>query len=40
MEIHWKPIGEAVAMALNGEVRDGKSIVGILRAAGRTQTAK
>ena len=40
MEIHWKPIGEAVAMALNGEVRDGKSIVGILRAAARTQSAK
>lgn len=33
IEIHWKPLHEAIRMAHNGEIRDGKSIVGIFRAA-------
>jgi 8-oxo-dGTP pyrophosphatase MutT (NUDIX family) len=33
IEVHWKPLGEAARMALAGEIRDGKSVVGILRAA-------
>ncbi|MFL6617434.1 MAG: NUDIX domain-containing protein [Povalibacter sp.] len=33
MEIHWKPLNEATQMAIDGEIRDGKSVVGILRAA-------
>jgi 8-oxo-dGTP pyrophosphatase MutT (NUDIX family) len=33
IEIHWKPLNEAVRMAHSGEIRDGKSIVGIFRAA-------
>ena len=36
MEIHWKPLREAVDMAVSGEIRDGKSVVGILRAAARS----
>lgn len=33
LEIHWKPLDEAVRMARSGEIRDGKSLVGIFRAA-------
>jgi len=33
IEVHWKPLAEAVHMAHTGEIRDGKSIVGIFRAA-------
>jgi ADP-ribose pyrophosphatase len=33
IEIHWKPLSEALRMAHTGEIRDGKSIVGIFRAA-------
>lgn len=33
LEIHWKPLDEAVRMAVGGELRDGKSIVGVFRAA-------
>ena len=32
-EVHWKPFEEAVAMATPGELRDGKSLVGLFRAA-------
>ncbi len=32
-EVHWKPLAEALAMARDGELRDGKSIVGLFRAA-------
>jgi ADP-ribose pyrophosphatase len=35
MEIHWKPLHDAAQMALSGEICDGKSVVGILRAAAR-----
>lgn len=35
LEIHWKPLTEALQMAQSGEIRDGKSLVGIFRAAAR-----
>lgn len=37
-EVHWKPFEEALAMARDGELRDGKSVVGIFRAAAQGQT--
>lgn len=33
IEVHWKPFDEVVRMASEGEIRDGKSVVGIFRAA-------
>ena len=36
LEVHWKPLEEAVEMAHNGELRDAKSLVGIFRAAARS----
>ncbi len=33
IEVHWKPFREALRMAVEGEIRDGKSLVGIFRAA-------
>jgi 8-oxo-dGTP pyrophosphatase MutT (NUDIX family) len=35
IEIHWVALTEAVRMALNGELRDAKTIIGLLRAAAR-----
>jgi ADP-ribose pyrophosphatase len=35
IEVHWKPFDEVLRMAHAGELRDGKSLVGIFRAAGR-----
>jgi 8-oxo-dGTP pyrophosphatase MutT (NUDIX family) len=35
IEVHWKPFGEVLRMAQQGEIRDGKSLVGIFRAAAR-----
>ena len=35
IEVHWLPFEQACASALNGEFRDGKTIVGLLRAAQR-----
>lgn len=35
LEIHWKPLTEALRMAQSGEIRDGKSVAGIFRAAAR-----
>ncbi len=32
-EVHWKPLTEALAMAQQGSLRDGKTLVGIFRAA-------
>ncbi len=32
IEIHWVPIAEACRRALNGELVDGKTVVGLLRA--------
>jgi ADP-ribose pyrophosphatase len=33
IEVHWVPLDSAVARALAGEIRDAKTIVGLLRAA-------
>jgi 8-oxo-dGTP pyrophosphatase MutT (NUDIX family) len=35
LEVHWKPLTEVVDMAHRGDLRDGKSIVGIFLAAGK-----
>jgi ADP-ribose pyrophosphatase len=35
IEVHWKPLREVVRMAEQGEIRDGKSLVGIFRANAR-----
>jgi ADP-ribose pyrophosphatase len=35
LEVHWKPLEEAVRMARMGELRDAKSLVGVFRAAAR-----
>lgn len=35
LEVHWKPLRDVVQMANSGELRDGKSVVGIYRAAAR-----
>ena len=35
IEIHWMKLSEAVRLALNGELRDAKSIIGLLRTAAR-----
>jgi 8-oxo-dGTP pyrophosphatase MutT (NUDIX family) len=32
IEVHWLPLEEAVEQALSGQIRDGKSIIGLLRA--------
>jgi 8-oxo-dGTP pyrophosphatase MutT (NUDIX family) len=39
IEVHWKPLEEVLRMACDGEVRDGKSLVGIFRAATRLGAA-
>lgn len=33
IEVHWKPFDQVLRMALKGDIRDGKSVVGIVRAA-------
>ena len=35
IEIHWVEMAEAVRQALNGELRDAKTVIGLLRAAAR-----
>jgi ADP-ribose pyrophosphatase len=35
IEVHWKPLSEALRMAERDEIRDGKSLVGIFRAVAR-----
>lgn len=35
LEVHWKPLDEVLRMAHSGELRDGKSLVGVFRAAAR-----
>ena len=32
-DVEWRPFGEVLAMAQSGEIRDGKTIVGLFRAA-------
>lgn len=39
LEIHWKPLREVLRMATCGEIRDGKSLVGIFRAAAQVDPA-
>jgi 8-oxo-dGTP pyrophosphatase MutT (NUDIX family) len=38
IEVHWLPLADAVQQALSGEIRDGKTIIGLLRAWDRTRT--
>lgn len=38
LEVHWKPLQEVLRMAQGGELRDGKSVVAIFRAAARLLT--
>ncbi len=38
-EVHWVPLAEACARALSGELRDGKTALGLLRAAHHLATA-
>ena len=33
LEVHWMPLPEAVAMAADGRITDGKTLVGLFRAA-------
>ncbi|MGC4028883.1 MAG: NUDIX hydrolase [Steroidobacteraceae bacterium] len=33
IEVHWIPLAEAIRQALQGELRDAKTIIGLLRAA-------
>lgn len=35
--VEWLPFERVLAMAQNGEIRDGKTLVGLFRAAGRTR---
>jgi 8-oxo-dGTP pyrophosphatase MutT (NUDIX family) len=37
IEVHWVELAEAVRQALSGELRDGKTIIGLLRAAAQLQ---
>lgn len=37
IQVHWIPLVDAVRQALSGEIRDGKTIVGLLRAHGQIQ---
>ncbi len=37
IEVHWVELGEAVRRALAGEIRDGKTVVGLVRAAAQLQ---
>lgn len=39
IEVHWLPFESALQMAHAGEIRDGKSLVGIFRAAARRAPA-
>jgi len=33
LEVHWVPLQEACARALDGDIRDAKTVIGLLRAA-------
>jgi ADP-ribose pyrophosphatase len=35
IEVHWIPLEQAVRQALDGELRDGKTVIGLLRAQHR-----
>lgn len=34
IEVHWKPFSEALAMCQSNEIDDGKTLLGLMRAAG------
>jgi 8-oxo-dGTP pyrophosphatase MutT (NUDIX family) len=38
IQIHWIPLDDAVRQALSGEIRDGKTIIGLLRAQALSQS--
>lgn len=38
IEVHWVPLAEACERALDGDIRDGKTALGLLRAAHRIRT--
>ena len=38
-QVHWLPLGDVLAMAHSGELRDGKSLVGVFRAAAHVSSA-
>lgn len=38
-EVHWLPLSDVLQMARSGELRDGKSLVGVYRAAERVSGA-
>ncbi len=38
IEVHWVPLAEACERALDGEIRDGKTALGLLRAAHQVAT--
>lgn len=38
-EVHWLPLQQAVKMAVEGEICDGKSIIALLRTAARDDSA-
>jgi 8-oxo-dGTP pyrophosphatase MutT (NUDIX family) len=40
IEVHWVPIAEACRRALSGELNDGKSALGLLRAQARLATSE
>jgi 8-oxo-dGTP pyrophosphatase MutT (NUDIX family) len=37
IEVHWIPLDEALRQAVSGELRDGKTVVGLVRAAAHLQ---
>jgi 8-oxo-dGTP pyrophosphatase MutT (NUDIX family) len=39
IEVHWIPLDQAVGRALSGDIRDGKTIIGLLRAAALVRAA-
>jgi 8-oxo-dGTP pyrophosphatase MutT (NUDIX family) len=39
IEVHWLPFGDVLRMADSGELRDGKSLVGVYRAAAHMRSA-
>lgn len=39
IEVHWLPFGEAVAMAMQGDIFDAKSVIGLCRARTQWQAA-
>jgi len=37
IEVHWKAFGDALAMCRSGEIEDGKTLLGLMRAAEHNQ---